>query len=304
MNSRQQPAVQLPFLSQPPRFKNSTNNAAPDASTTPNREHGRSNASRLREYRTYKGAPGGNSHLRKLKESILGNSHINESLLVRDTLYLMQGISGKYVRFAVCKEEEKKIVFNTDSVSTLYIISYIAHLLAAQYNSCSNPSINSPLGRTGPPLLSCWELCQGTRKCTRRWHDWAEPLPLSSSTAHRVLSTDRCTWDSTVTKRTARSYISWRYKYDRSRNRAVFEETWCLGKRLAFEDEDDERLRWRCSRWEISLFTRSKFFLILDLDAHGGALVNLIHSYTDNGDPFVRNFTDELLEEASYSAGY
>ena len=32
-------------------------------------------------------------------------------------------------------------------------------------------------------------------------------------------------------------------------------------------------------------------------DAQGGALVNLIHSYTDNGDPFVRKFTDQLLEE-------
>jgi gamma-tubulin complex component 3 len=27
--------------------------------------------------------------------------------------------------------------------------------------------------------------------------------------------------------------------------------------------------------------------------------VNLIHSYTDNGDPFVRHFTDQLLEEVS-----
>lgn len=35
------------------------------------------------------------------------------------------------------------------------------------------------------------------------------------------------------------------------------------------------------------------------LDSHGGALVNLIHSYTDNGDPFVRKFTDELLEEVN-----
>jgi gamma-tubulin complex component 3 len=32
-------------------------------------------------------------------------------------------------------------------------------------------------------------------------------------------------------------------------------------------------------------------------DAQGGALVNLIHGYTDNGDPFVRSFTDQLLEE-------
>ena len=37
------------------------------------------------------------------------------------------------------------------------------------------------------------------------------------------------------------------------------------------------------------------------LDAQGGALVNLIHGYTDNGDPFVRKFTDALLEEVSSS---
>jgi gamma-tubulin complex component 3 len=33
------------------------------------------------------------------------------------------------------------------------------------------------------------------------------------------------------------------------------------------------------------------------IGAHGGALVNLIHGYTDNGDPFIRKFTDQLLEE-------
>jgi hypothetical protein len=38
---------------------------------------------------------------------------------------------------------------------------------------------------------------------------------------------------------------------------------------------------------------------VLSIDAQGGALVNLIHGYTDNGDPFVRRFTDQLLEEVS-----
>ena len=33
------------------------------------------------------------------------------------------------------------------------------------------------------------------------------------------------------------------------------------------------------------------------LDAHGGALVNLIHGYAENGDPFIRKFTNQLLEE-------
>lgn len=38
-------------------------------------------------------------------------------------------------------------------------------------------------------------------------------------------------------------------------------------------------------------------------DTQGGALVNLIHSYTANGDPFVRKFTDQLLEEVSMCYG-
>ena len=33
------------------------------------------------------------------------------------------------------------------------------------------------------------------------------------------------------------------------------------------------------------------------VEAYGGALVSTIHGYTDNGDPFVRKFTDQLLEE-------
>jgi len=32
-------------------------------------------------------------------------------------------------------------------------------------------------------------------------------------------------------------------------------------------------------------------------DAQGGALVSLINGYTDHGDPFVRRFTDQMLEE-------
>lgn len=34
-------------------------------------------------------------------------------------------------------------------------------------------------------------------------------------------------------------------------------------------------------------------------DAQGGALVNLIHGYAENGDPFIRKFTNQLLEEVT-----
>ena len=33
--------------------------------------------------------------------------------------------------------------------------------------------------------------------------------------------------------------------------------------------------------------------------AKGGALISLLHSYTDHGDPFVKNFTSTLLQKIS-----
>jgi hypothetical protein len=62
------------------------------------------------------------------------------------------------------------------------------------------------------------------------------------------------------------------------------------------QDEDDERVCRRCSRFVH--YCGDRYNLPKDaLESHGGALVNLIHGYTDNGDPFIRKFTDELLEE-------
>ena len=69
-------------------------------------------------------------------------------------------------------------------------------------------------------------------------------------------------------------------------NRAVDEETGLTLKRLEVW-VDDWRLRLRMMSACVEGCR----------DVHGGGLVNLIHSYTENGDPFIRKFTDELLEE-------
>lgn len=50
------------------------------------------------------------------------------------------------------------------------------------------------------------------------------------------------------------------------------------------------------ARGELSTFIHSLLLYSVS-ESHGGALVNLIHGYADNGDPFVRQFTDQLLEE-------
>ena len=50
----------------------------------------------------------------------IGISHLPELLLFRDALYLMQGISGKYVRFVLPDDGDKRIVFETDLVSAAF----------------------------------------------------------------------------------------------------------------------------------------------------------------------------------------
>ena len=53
------------------------------------------------------------------------------------------------------------------------------------------------------------------------------------------------------------------------------------------------------ARGNIPFLTYTKQSYFSSIGAQGGALVNLIHGYTDNGDPFVRKFTDQLLEEVN-----
>jgi hypothetical protein len=50
-----------------------------------------------------------------LNEPLSGHHQISESLLLRDAVYLLQGISGKYINFASSDQEDDKITF-ADSV--------------------------------------------------------------------------------------------------------------------------------------------------------------------------------------------
>lgn len=51
----------------------------------------------------------------------VGRSHLPEHLLLRDTLYLLQGISGKYVHLSLSdNEDQPKLIFVDDSVSDQY----------------------------------------------------------------------------------------------------------------------------------------------------------------------------------------
>ncbi|KAJ8464042.1 hypothetical protein ONZ51_g9857 [Trametes cubensis] len=180
----------LPALAPPPPTRPSSKATTPIDSQSPNRnQRGKSKADLLREYR-----------LR------LGQPHIPEHLILRDTLYLLQGISGKYVQFSVTKDadQNKELVFTED------------------------------------PMSSASHADEGGRE---------------NSAAE-----------------------------DRTRE----EETGLTLKRLDVWIED-----WRLRMRMMSVCVEGA------RDAHGGALVNLIHGYAENGDPFIRKFTNQLLEEVS-----
>lgn len=51
----------------------------------------------------------------------IGCPHIQEFALLRDALYLLQGISGKHVRFATSKdrEAEMSLLFTEDTVGVI-----------------------------------------------------------------------------------------------------------------------------------------------------------------------------------------
>ena len=55
---------------------------------------------------------------------ITGQPHLPEYLLLRDTLYLLQGISGKYIRLSVSDDdpEQNKLAFVEDSVSLVALL--------------------------------------------------------------------------------------------------------------------------------------------------------------------------------------
>lgn len=91
------------------------------AKTTPGtsvvvQQKGRSIADKLKEFRAVQGAvfPANDiSH----SDTRLGIPVLPEHLLLRDTLYLLQGISGKYVQFSRESEDKNSVIFVGDPVS-------------------------------------------------------------------------------------------------------------------------------------------------------------------------------------------
>ncbi|KAJ7068312.1 gamma-tubulin complex, component 3 [Mycena amicta] len=233
-SSTRPPPTFLPTLSAPPPPTRSP----VDAPVT-RQPKGKSKADILREFRAK-----------------TGRQHLTEGLLLRDALYLLQGISGKYIRFSLDDDPdaEDKLVFMEDSK---YIIAPPTRALIHRLSEVGylytrvDAFVREREGASGVGMIE-QSLCHH--------------LQAQLTEYYRMI--------------------------------AILESQMSAG---ANEEETGLTLR-RLDVWINEWRLRMRMMSVCvegARGAQGGALVNLIHGYTDNGDPFVRKFTDQLLEDVS-----
>ena len=87
-----------------------------EVSATTRPRKGRSIAEKLKEFRAVQGVDLPNGCVQHL-HTRSGIPILPEHLLLRDTLYLLQGISGKYVQFSRESEDKNSVIFVGDLVS-------------------------------------------------------------------------------------------------------------------------------------------------------------------------------------------
>ncbi|KAL0949514.1 hypothetical protein HGRIS_009565 [Hohenbuehelia grisea] len=255
-SSTNAPPSFLPSL-EPPRPKSTLPTTfSPIDATTPKVNHGKSKAELLKEYRV-------KTH----------RSHLPEHLLLRDTLYLLQGISGKYVRFAERNAEDDEalheLVFVDD---TTFVIP---------------PATKTLIHR----LSEVGYLYHRVEKYVRQRETMIGVGMIEQSLCHhlqtqlteyyRLIAVLESQMGGLPNKSSSRDHAP---EHQDPRE----EETGLTLRRLDVWIND-----WRLRMRMMSVCVESA------RDAHGGSLVNIIHGYTDNGDPFVRRFTDQLLEDVS-----
>ncbi|KAL1944175.1 hypothetical protein VTO73DRAFT_3360 [Trametes versicolor] len=241
----------LPALAPPPPTRPSSKATTPiDANSTHRQQRGKSKADLLREYR-----------LR------LGQPHIPEHLILRDTLYLLQGISGKYVQFSVTKdaEQNKELIFTEDpryhvpppTRALIHRLAEVGHLYQRV-----DAFVREREGKVGVGMIE-QSLCHHLQSQLTEYY---RLIAVLESQMSAVSQQDENANEGEHTR----------------------EETGLTLKRLDVWIED-----WRLRMRMMSVCVEGA------RDAQGGALVNLIHGYAENGDPFIRKFTNQLLEEVS-----
>ncbi|KAL5527235.1 hypothetical protein ACEPAG_6026 [Sanghuangporus baumii] len=248
--SRPTSVTSLPSLAPPRTIRVASNpSPIPDGNVSSRKQSGRSKADILRRYRAK-----------------IGRTQLSEEALLRDALYILQGISGKYVKLVEGegKNLESRLVFSDDpqhfisapNRTLIHRLSELGHL----YSRIAN-FVHQREGTGGVGMIE-QSLCHYLESQLTEYYRLIAVLESQMQTSKDDKSKD----DSGVME----------------------EDSGLTLKRLEVWIDD-----WRLRLRMMSTCVEGCQNLT------GGALVNLIHSYTENGDPFVRKVTDELLEEVS-----
>ena len=272
----------------------------PEVSTVVRPQKGRSIADKLKEFRAVQGT---DLPVRDVScpEAYLGVPVLPEHLLLRDTLYLLQGISGKYVQFSRESEDKNSVVFIGDPVSCYPVQTY-------PISSVQRYRILEPTKTLIHQLAEVGHLYTRVDAFVREKEGKSGVGMIEQSLCHH-LQTQLTEYYRLIA--ILESQMGVLDKADDSlkppgstpTNDLPEEETGLTLKRLDVW-MNDWRLRMRMmsvcvegARGIATYCTRERGIHGFSVGACGGALVSIIHSYTDNGDPFVRKFTDQLLEE-------
>ncbi|KAL4242041.1 Spindle pole body component [Abortiporus biennis] len=213
--------------------------------------------------------PRGKSKAELLREYRLRNdrSHLSEHLILRDTLYLLQGISGKYITFSAIKDgsdQVHQLLFKEDMRRTISAPTKALVLRLAEVGHLYmrvDEFIREHEGKPGIGMIE-QSLCHHLQSQLTEYYRLIAVLESQMATSNA--------------------------NADSPGNEQVEDDSGLTLKRLDVWIQD-----WRLRMRMMSVCVEGA------RDTQGGALVNLIHGYADNGDPFIRKFTDQLLEEVS-----
>ncbi|CBQ70350.1 related to Spindle pole body component alp6 [Sporisorium reilianum SRZ2] len=214
--------------------------------------------------------------LRNLRQQ-LGKKQIPEDELLQDVIFIMQGINGRHVRF----QEE----FQYDAADEAGAAGP-AKVVRVVFNEGEAGYINAPTKRIVHRLAELGQLYKRVSEFSQQ---------RSAMPASGLIMQSLCHFISNELTGFYRLVASLEAQMN------------ARGKSTAGTEDGTEASTTYVTLKRLSLWTEEmtlRFRLMSTIiescqDAHGGALVSLIHSYTFNGDPFIRRFTSGLLDEVS-----
>lgn len=216
--------------------------------------------------------------LRNLRQH-LGKKQIPEEELLQDVIFVMQGINGRHVRFQ--EEFQYDVADEAGAAGPAKVVRVVFNEGEAGY-------INAPTKRIVHRLAELGQLYKRVSEFSQLRSTMPASGLIMQSLCH-FISNELTGFYRLVASLEAQ--MNARGKSGAGTADGAESEastTYVTLKRLSLWTEE-MTLRFRLMSTIIESCQ----------DAHGGSLVSLIHSYTFNGDPFIRRFTSGLLDEVS-----